>query len=358
MRILHVETGRHFYGGPRQVMLLLAGLHEAGHQNLLLCPEGSEIAERADGCEVLTHPIIRGDLEPGLGVALRRAARQFSADIVHLHSRRGADWVGALAMTGTSIPVVLSRRVDNYEGALIARLHYRLVDRVIAISERIRSVLLQQGVPADKVICVPDAVPPVQQYPRDRDWVAQQFDIPPGVALVGVIAQLIRRKGHRHLLRALLEPPLADRVVHVLLLGQGPEAASLRQRVRQSGLGGRVHFAGLRREVDRILPNLDIVVHPAELEGLGVAVLEAAAAGRPVVAAAAGGIPEVVIDGETGLLVPPADPPALAAAIRRLLDQPELAAELGRSARVRVAEQFSVAKMVAGNDAVYRQLVS
>ena len=123
------------------------------------------------------------------------------------------------------------------------------------------------------------------------------------------------------------------------------------------GLDGKVIFAGFRPDLERVLPCLDVVAHPATMEGMGVALLQASAAARPVVASAVGGIPEVVVDGETGLLVPPADPAALATSVGRVLDDSALAARLGENARRRVRQSFSIPAMVAGYLDLYRDLL-
>jgi glycosyltransferase involved in cell wall biosynthesis len=127
--------------------------------------------------------------------------------------------------------------------------------------------------------------------------------------------------------------------------------------VNELGLADVVHFEGFREDLDSLLPALDGFVHPATAEGLGVAVLEASRAGLPVVAAAAGGVPEIVVPGETGWLVPPGDAEALGQALVQLLDDPDEARRRGAAARERVRTEFSVAAMVAGNLAVYRGLV-
>jgi glycosyltransferase involved in cell wall biosynthesis len=225
---------------------------------------------------------------------------------------------------------------------------------VITISDGIRRVLLGEGVAPGRVVCVRSAVDP-SPYARacDRAWFTAEFGLPPAARVLGVIAQLIPRKGHRHLFAAL--PGILQRHpdVHVLCFGQGPLHDELAALVAAPPYRGRVRLAGFRADLPRLLPCLYGVVHPAEMEGLGVSLLQAAAAGVPIVASRAGGIPEVVRDGENGLLVPPADPAALEQALGRLLGDPILVDELGRRGRALVRDEFSIDHMVAGNRAVY-----
>jgi glycosyltransferase involved in cell wall biosynthesis len=357
MKVLHVEAGRHLYGGARQVLYLLEGLARHGCTSLLACPPGSAIAAeaRALGVEV-RETAIGGDLDLALVARLYGLLRRERPDILHLHSRRGADVLGAIAARLAGVPCVLSRRVDNPEPVRWARLKYRLYDHVIAISEGIRQVLLAEGVPPGRLSCVRSAVAP-GGHACDRAAFERDFDLPPGARALGVVAQLIPRKGHRYLFEAL--PGLLRRYpdLYVLCFGRGPLQAELAAAVAAPRYDGRVRLAGFRADLPRLLPCLYGVVHPAEREGLGVALLQAAAAGVPVVASAAGGIPEVVHDGVNGWLVPPGDVGALDRAIARLLDDPAAAAAMGEAGRRLAREQFSTETMVEGNWRVYRAVL-
>lgn len=355
MKIVHVEAGMHLYGGAQQVLYLLEGLRGRGCDNLLVCPPGSAIAraatERGHAVEELP---LRGDADLGFAPRLYRLLRRYRPDLVHLHSRRGADVLGGVAARLARTPCILSRRVDNPESAAWARVKYRLYDRVITISEGIRHVLLAEGVAPERVVCVPSAVDPAPyEHVCERDWFRAEFGLPPAARVLGVIAQLIPRKGHRHLLAAL--PPLLQCYpeLRILFFGQGPLHAELAALIDAPPFKGRIQLAGFRTDLPRLLPCLYGVVHPAEMEGLGVSLLQAAAAGVPIVASRAGGIPEVVRDNDNGLLVPAGDPPALALALDRLLADPAHAAELGRRGRLLVHEAFSVDRMVEGNRRVY-----
>jgi glycosyltransferase involved in cell wall biosynthesis len=356
--ILHVETGRHLYGGALQVYYLLRGLKERGCRNVLVCPEASAIAAAArDVAEVIALPM-GGDLDLRFIARLRCAIREMRPDLVHLHSRRGADVLGGIAARREKVPVILTRRVDNPEPRLLASLKYRLYDRVLTISEGIRRVLIDEGVPAGKVQCVHSAVDSVRFRPDcDRAWFNATFGTERGDRAVGMVAQFIERKGHRHLLAAI--PPLAREFprLRVLLFGKGPLENEVTAQIRDLGLEGCVRFGGFRDDLERVLPCLEILVHPAEMEGLGVSLLQAAACAVPIVASAAGGIPEAVRHDENGLLVPPADPAALTAALAGLLRDSDKARRLGDGGRRLVEREFSIAAMVDGNLRVYRELL-
>lgn len=358
MKVLHVEGGAHLFGGARQVMYLIEGLRARGIANVLLCRRGSDVARAAVTLAQVIEAPMGGDADLRIIGWTRRAIARERPDLVHLHSRIGADVMGGIAARLAGVPVVHTRRVDNPEPRWQVALKYRLHDRVIAISEAIGRVLLAEGLPAARLRVVRSAIPP-SAFGRcgDRAPVLARLGLPADAVVLGVVAQLIPRKGHRFLLDALpglidLEPRL-----RVVFFGKGPLAEPLAARIAAAGLDGRVTLAGFRDDLADILPCLDLLVHPATLEGLGVALLQAAAAGVPIVASAAGGIPEAVHDGVNGLLVPPGDVPALAAAVARLLTDPDLRQRLGAGGVDLMRRAFSVDAMVDGNLAVYRELV-
>jgi len=358
MKILHVEAGKHLYGGARQVLYIVEGLAARGVDNLLACPAGSEMSrQQPAGARVLPMKM-GGDGDIGLVLRLARLIRAEQPDLVHLHSRRGADTWGGLAARLAGVPCVLSRRVDNPESRWAVALKYRLYDHVITISEGIRQVLLSEGLAPQKVSCVRSAVDAAPYLPPvDRAAFRVEFGLPPDALVAGVVAQLIPRKGHRYLLSAL--PGLLERhpALQVLIFGQGPLEAELRAEVESRHLAAAVRFTGFRHDLPRWLGGLDMLIHPADMEGLGVSLLQASAAGVPIVTSRAGGLPEAVQDGVTGILCPPGDVAALAAAIDRLAGDAALRARFGAAGRARILAEFSIDAMVDGNLAIYRQVL-
>lgn len=360
MKVLHVETGRHLYGGALQVKFLLEGL-AAGwptDEHVLVCPVGAAIGRALRGRVRVIELPLGGDLDIGMFWRLRRLFATERPDLVHLHSRRGADLWGALGARSLGIPVVLSRRVDNPEPRAWVALKYRLYDHVVTISQGIREVLLREGVPAAKVTCVPSAVDTELYRPGgDRGWLNAEFGLPAGAPVAAMAAQFIPRKGHDTLLAALPTVFESHPRLQVLLFGRGPLCNRVAAEVARREWGDRVRLPGFRDDLARILPAVDLLVHPARLEGLGVVLLQAAACGVPLVAARAGGIPEICIDGETGWLVEPDDPQGLAAALNEALANPLDARQRGLAGRQLVEWAFSIPAMVGGNRGVYVSVI-
>lgn len=358
MKVLHVEGGRNLYGGALQAVYLVEGLKARGVENLVACRPNSDLARAAAPFAQICGIPMAGDMDLGLIPRLYRLIRATRPDIVHLHSRIGADVMGGIAGRLAGVPIVHSRRQDNPEPRWMVALKYRLHDRVVAISEGIGQVLLSEGLPAAKLRVVRSAVDarPFQQA-RDEARFRAELGLPEDSLTIGIVAQLIGRKGHRFLLQAM--PSLLEQFpnLHTVFFGKGPQEGALRKLAQQLGLIGRVHLAGFRDDLPRLLPCLDLLVHPALMEGLGVSLLQASSAGVPIVASRAGGIPEAVRDGVNGLLVPPGDVAALGAAVGRLLADRALARQMGEAGQAMIEREFSVDGMVEGNLRVYRELL-
>lgn len=358
MHILHIETGRNLYGGPLQVLYLMKGLAKAGCSNSLVCARESAIAARSNPFSTVHQVSMQGDMDPRILISLLRIIKKERPHLVHVHSRRGADLWGGLAAKMSGTKAVITRRVDNPEAPFLARLKYSPYTRIITISEGIRRVLLAEGIPRQKLVCVPSAVDPTPyQRPCEREWFLKEFGLDSAKKAVAVIAQLIPRKGHRYLINAAPRILTVCPETHFLFFGQGPLEKDLKWLCKKLGLTGNFSFEGFRADLERILPCLSLVVHPATMEGLGVALLEASAAGIPIVATNAGGIPEIVRNGENGYLLEPGDTDGIADAVISLLADPGKAAAIGQAGRERVFSHFSIENMVKGNLAVYHQVL-
>jgi glycosyltransferase involved in cell wall biosynthesis len=360
MKILHVEGGKHYYGGARQVAYLVEGLAEKGIANVLACPTGAELASApgmSTQADIYEMPM-GGDADAGMAWRLARLIRATRPDIVHLHSRRGADLWGGVAARMTGTACVLSRRVDNPESRLQVALKYRLYNHVITISQGIAEVLRNEGLPSSRMTCVRDAIDATPfLHAVDRHAFTREFNLPNEALVVGMVAQMIPRKGHRYLIQAVEALRNDYPALRVLLFGKGPLQGPLEQDIAQRGLADVIWMAGFRSDLPRWLGGLDLLVHPADMEGLGVSLLQASAAEAPIIASRVGGLPEAVLDGVNGLLIPPGDVPALIAAMRRLLDDPVLRRRFGAAGRARVLAEFSVDEMVNDHLVVYRSVV-
>ena len=203
---------------------------------------------------------------------LLRALQRLQPDLVHVHSRRGADLYGGAAAALAGIPAVITRRVDAAEPALLARLKYRPYRAVIALSRAIEQQLRDAGVAAERSALIPSAVD-TQRYRPDsaaRDRLRAAFGLPADALVVGVVAQLIERKRHAWLFALLPELVRAWPQLRVLCFGRGPLERRLRAELAERGLADQVLLAGFRSDLSELLPGLDLLAHPADREGLGL----------------------------------------------------------------------------------------
>ncbi len=356
MKVMHIELGRHLYGGARQVAYLLNGIPPESGEHCLVACEQAAVLEAVNHPAIQKHPLpFSGDLDLAYIARLRRLIRQHTPDLLHIHSRRG-DWLSALAGRLEGIPMIYSRRVDNPPHWLERYGKFPLFQTIITISRGIRAVLIDAGVEACRVVCVPSAVDTDRYTPAgaDRAGFRDEFGLSEDSITLGMVAQLIPRKGHHVLFEALPDVLARQPELQVLLFGQGPLAAELAALIEQNGWQERVRLAGFRRDMERLIPCLDLLVHPALMEGLGVSLLEAAAAGVPVMASRVGGIPEVVQAGLNGELIQAGDSQALRDHLLRLLADTSLRRAYGTAGRAWVMEHFSIARMVQGNCEIYR----
>lgn len=359
MKVLHVETGRNLYGGPQQVLWLVGGLAPHGVHSTLVCSAGSAIERAAavQGMTTLALPCA-GDLDLRFGLRLARHLEEQRPDLVHCHSRRGADLLGGRAAAWAGVPAIVSRRVDNPESAFLARFRYRPFRKIVAISGAVADALRAAGVPDERVVTIRSAVDTERlSRPPDTREFAEIVGARGGRLFIFCVAQLIPRKGHRFLLQAMatLRPKYPD--LHLVVFGRGPLREELKALAGKLGIDEAVTFAGFREELDNYLACADILAHPALAEGLGVAALKAAAAGVPVVAFEAGGLPEAVVPGKTGLLVESGNVAALASAIATLIDDPELRKRFGANGRRRMQQAFTIGGMVDAHLSLYRSVI-
>ena len=347
-------------GGPQQVIYLIDALQARGHENILVCPpnSGIDMVAREHGLRV-QNLFCAGDLDLPFAYRLAQFIRDEKPDLVHCHSRRGADVLGGIAANFANVPAVVSRRVDHTELRLVAGLRYRSFARVIAISQAIARVLRERGIEDDRIEVIRSAVDAAAFAARpDCAAMRSEFGIPDGAFTMAAAGQLIPRKGHRFLLEAARELKVTHPDCRLVIFGDGYLNTQLRDQAASLGLGDVVQFAGYRDDLDSFIGCFDLFVHPASAEGLGVATLKAQAAGVPVVGCDAGGLPEAVEHGVTGLLVQPEDAAALCEAIATLINDDALRTSMSRAGRERMQNEFSIATMADRHVALYEAILA
>ena len=318
---------------------------------------GEPLLERARdaGLEtVASSP--RSELDLVAAWRLRRVIRARDIDIVHAHTAHAVA-LCALATLGTTAKLVVARRVDfRLRDNAGTRWKYGRADAIVAVSEAVARVLTQSGIERGRIAVVPDGV----DLHRVIEPVSRGALVPMGIRadapLVVQVAQLVAHKDPLNFVRAMAHACNALPAAQGLLVGDGPLRSEVEAEIECLGMQAVVRLAGYRTDADSILAAADVVCLSSKEEGMGSVLLDALALGRPIAATSAGGIPEIVVDGESGLLVPPREPAALGDAFVRLVTHRALAERLRNNARARVAD-FSVERMTDRTMAIYERVL-
>lgn len=358
--IYHLDGELGLRGGERQLLYLAAALRARGRRNVICGRAGGELETEAKRQNFETAP------SSFLSVLSRVRAE---GAILHAHTSHAAGTAAWLARAG--VPVVSHRRVDFPVTGLSARLKYGAAGRIVCVSKAIAQIMRSAGAPESKLAVIPDglpvtaeesgwaaidaarfAPPSVEERAARRKALADEFNFPPDSLLIGNLAALVPHKDHATLLAAAVIVLLQRPKVKFLIAGRGPEEADLFGSIRRMGLAGKVILMGHRDDAASVLKALDLYVQSSWGEGMGSVLIEAAACGIPVAATSAGGIPEVVSDGETGLLVDPRHPEGLAKILLRLIDDQELRGRFAAEGRKRVS-RFGLTRMAADMEEIY-----
>jgi L-malate glycosyltransferase len=347
LRVLHIDLGKAWRGGQRQVYLLARAQRDAGHEPLVVAPPDSPLLRRARSAGLAVSAVgAAGDWDLRAAGRVVQRLKTWRADIVHAHDAR-AHAIALAALVGRRrIPLIVTRRV-----AIVPRGRIKYGTRVaqfIAISHAVRDALVAGGVDPSRIDVVHSGVP-TPLAPQPRNW-RRECGWPANSTVCGVVGAMTVEKGIGLLDEIARRMPDEQRQSTRLVLLGGASAG-------MTTIGGIPAIrAGFVDEVHPAMAGLDVLWHPASSEGLGTAVIDAMALRVPPIAFRIGGLPELIVDRVTGLLVPPADVQAFAAAASMLVRDSELRRRLGSAGPERAA-MFSVASMAEGTSRVYQQVL-
>jgi glycosyltransferase involved in cell wall biosynthesis len=376
LRILHLITRLDRGGSATNTLVTVAGLPSAFGQSLVygrtvdfpqLARRVQRQVEMAELSQLVRRPAPFKDLIAFLKIY--RLLRRERFDLVHTHTSK-AGILGRIAARLAGVPHIVhtphGQAFNGYAGRLVTALFVLLerwvatfTDRIIALTEQeIHDNLARRIGQPQQFVSIPSGIDLTRFEKSDRDalQVKASLGLHPSARLIGSVGRLDQVKGHSYLLDAftMVAPRFAD--LCLVLVGDGELLPELRSRTQDAALTDRVLFLGWREDVPALLHALDVFVFPSLSEGMGRALVEAMAAGLPIVATRVCSIPEVLADGEAGLLVEPASAPALAQGIERLLRDPELRGRLAKAARER-ARGYSIEAMLQKIEVVYRSVL-
>ena len=364
LRLLIVVDSLEVGGAERHVVDLVLALQREGHDVTVACSVSGSLAEPLEAARIPVRPLVgeivkrRVSLPYALGLRKLLARERF--DLVHAHVYASSA-ASVLAAVGTGTPVVVTEHTEALwqcrNGRLFSRWMYRRVSRVIAVSGAIRRRLVERdGVPPGRITVVPNSVPPIRE--SHGDAMPLPDELLGGTPVVGVVARLQPEKGVTSFLRAAARVSREVPEARFAVVGDGPLREDLFGLAETLGVRERVLFLGFRPDAQALISMMDVLAVPSVSEGTPLVVLEAMAAGVPVVASRVGGIPDQIQAGREGILVPPGDPEALGDAILAVLQNPEHARNMGEAGRLRAGTEFGHEDMIRRVEDIYRDAIA
>lgn len=374
--VLYVIPRMSIGGAQRHLVQVLQGLDRRRFEPLLCClaTDRGDAHDLLGEVRALDVPVLDAGLRDASNALVRpHTFRQMARIAGELRRRRvkivhsylfHANWFGTLAgrLAGVPALIVSKRSMDLYPRARerwACKLSNHLAHRVTAVAQAVgEHVHREEGCPRDKIVVIPNGVNTEQFREMPAAPPAEVVAAGGSGKVFGTIARLVWKRGNEELVEAAALVARDEPSARLLVVGDGPMRPKLEQKVSESGLGETVRFLGAVPRAARLLPSFDVFVLSSVWEGMSNGLLEAMAAGRPVVATSVGGNTEVVVHGESGLLVPPRDPKAMADAVLRLLREPELARRMGEAASRRVQTEFSIPRMIRRMESLYDEMLA
>ncbi len=358
LAVVHTESSKGWGGQENRILHESIGLKKLGARVLIICQPDSRLALRAreTGIEVRTVRMRKGLDVKAIWQIMRVLGKERFA-VVNTHSGRDSILAGIAGRLSRTKPLIV--RTRHLALPITSKFTYGVLPHaVVTVSEHVRRYLIREGIREDRVTAVPTGVDLSRFDPGgDAGTLRRELDLEATSPLVGTAAILRFKKGHHVLLEAI--PKVLEAVPGAIFVfaGDGPQYENILQSIREKKLGAHVLLLGLRRDIPNVLQSIDLFVLPTLEEALGTAFVEAMAMKKPVIGTRVGGVPEVVREGENGLLVDPGDAAGLADAIIRLLRNPGLAKSMGERGRTLAATEFSVERMCLRMHALYETLL-
>ncbi len=360
LSVLQVAAGMPNWGGAEMHLLILSDqLRQRGHDVTVACWPGRWVEKRALEMGLATVPMTLDSVRDRQDLGrMYRFLRDKKIDVLHAHSDNDF-LIPPLAAIGAGVPVRLMTRhlphpVPRRRASVSGNVLY---SRVVAVSESVRRTLIGSGMRPTQVETIHHGTD-VRKFAQTTLTAAEgraQLGIPDDALAVGILGRIAPEKGHRVLLQAAAMLGDCPRLSPVFA-GEGPDEEDLKLLAAQMGLGERVIFAGFRDDINNVVGALDVVLSASTwAEPCSAVVQQGMALGKPVIGTCVGGTPEMIVDGETGLLVPPGDADALAQAIARLAEDRPMRERMGRAGRCRVEEHFSLSGMMEKIEELYRR---
>jgi glycosyltransferase involved in cell wall biosynthesis len=372
IRVMYFSDAPYFGGAERYLELLISGLTRATYEPCVLTIKGARLQyfrERLAGMGVATLEISLGGPYDVMGyIGLARVVRNWKPDLLHINLpgtyNAQASLVAPVARLAGCRSIVTTEHLAMIEGLwkrhLAKRLSGLFIGAAISITQsNVEFLTRVHRVPLSRIVMIHNGVNIAELDNSTSSHVRSALGIDASVFVFAAVGSLIERKGLRFLLAAFAKLCLAGLgQTALLIVGEGEEEVPLKGKCSELGLAGKVFFLGHREDVQSIIRDIDCLVVPSTMEGMPFVILEAMVASKPVIASKIYGIPEVIVEGETGFLVPARDVDSLYTAMRRAIENPALSRQMGAAGRRRAEAHFSHEQMVREVERVYEAVLS
>lgn len=368
IKVLHIDSGKGWRGGQSQVFLLLRGLEKFNVNSILLSPQNSPLVKKAQQINIKTIPLsLKGEWDIFSAYNICKIVKQESINIIHAHDARSHSLAWLSSIFSNKIPIVVTRRVDfDISKNFLSQKKYCSSNiRYIAISNGVKDILIKGGVNPNKISIAHSGIDlnkfnkiknqaPINRsnFTYPSNWNINEKNI-----VVGNVASLSDHKGHKYLIEAAAKVIEKRNDVRFVIVGEGDERKNLEQLITRLNLQNFVFLAGFQENVDAWFQIFDLFVISSHLEGLCTSLLDAMLFEIPSIGTDVGGIPDIIINEKTGLLVPPKDPISLSEAILRLISDEQMSKQLSFNALKKVKENFSAEKMVEDTLKIYKLIL-
>ena len=362
MKVLHVSTPMSWRGGEQQAAYLARALKEMKVEVSMLTPLNSALSMRMleDGTTVINFES-RGVLDLSLAKKIAKVCKEQKFDIIHTHdSHAHSAAVLSAAVFSNNTPIVVSRRVDfAVSPNLFSKWKYNhtSIKKIICVSEMIFKITEPSINYKEKLTVVHSGINIANyNFSSESNLLKEELNLPQEVLLVGNLSALADHKDFPTFLKVAKEVIDANPLVHFIIAGSGDGKSLIDKFIEENNLSSRIHLLGFRKDITKVMKSLDVFLITSKTEGLGTIVLESFAAEIPVVATRAGGIPELVMDGITGLVVEVGDVSGLTHAVQKVLANHELRSELIRNAKIKV-QGFSFQATAQKTLSIYQEII-
>ena len=359
-RIFHIDTSRTWRGGQRQVGYLMEELYTHNISSHLICQPGSNLSDFCRN-KNLPHTEIRmkGEMDIHAAFKIMKLLKRERANILHTHTAHALS-IGLISkLLHSTLSLIYTKRVAYpIRKNLFSMWKYQnpYLDKIVCISDYIKNSLIEQGITVKKLITIPSGIFLPSDTILNKAEFKKKHHIPQDSFIIITIAALEKNKGYESLIEAAKSVIEKNNNIYFIALGRGKHENELKQKVKAMHIAENFFFMGFQTDVNSFLKISDLFVLPSKEEGLGSSILDAQAAGLPVIASKTGGIPQIIQNGDTGILVPVDDPKSLAKQIMRLKKNDKLRHNLSQAALESI-KQFSIEKTIDKYISLYKKLI-